>query len=319
MLQFSTDDLRPQDRFAYWCEARGKNLFGVTIELEKEQRSNFWGRFSASAISGNAVLAEMSASAYRVSRLPSDVARIQGDSLVIGLQVSGPGWLDVGRDRVHLIRKGALTVGYSDLNYVGIPDHGGIFEYRMLKIPVAGHSFGISVNNLVAEPLAMNGRLTRLIEATFHSLSAPQAQADGTSAADVEHIARLALMARGRLSLGAPGARDALRAGYLHAARAVLSENLHRPELSPTKVAAALGISVRQLHHLFEPTGTTFARTLTLKRLDAAHRILVTEPHRPVIDVAYACGFDSAATFYRAFRVVFGITPTDARARAVES
>ncbi|MDZ4367905.1 MAG: AraC family transcriptional regulator, partial [Afipia sp.] len=65
MISFSTDDLRPQDRFDHWCEVRGKNLFGVTIELERERRADFHGRFSAVTI-GNATLAEMSASSYRV-------------------------------------------------------------------------------------------------------------------------------------------------------------------------------------------------------------------------------------------------------------
>lgn len=47
MLTFSTEDLRPQDRFDHWCEVRGKSLFGVTIELERERRADFHGQFSA--------------------------------------------------------------------------------------------------------------------------------------------------------------------------------------------------------------------------------------------------------------------------------
>jgi len=86
MLSFSTDDIRPQDRFDHWCEVRGKSLFGVTIELEREKRASFQGRFSATPI-GNAVLAEMTASSYRVSRTPADIARVSSDSLSIGLQI----------------------------------------------------------------------------------------------------------------------------------------------------------------------------------------------------------------------------------------
>jgi hypothetical protein len=39
MFTFSTEDLRPQDRFDYG-EVRGKSLFGVTIELERERRAD---------------------------------------------------------------------------------------------------------------------------------------------------------------------------------------------------------------------------------------------------------------------------------------
>jgi len=318
MLSFSTDDLRPQDRFAHWCEARGKLLFGVTIELEPERRNDFWGRFSAFSV-GNAVFAEMSASAYHVSRTKSDIARVQGDSLCIGLQVKGPGWLDVGHDRIHRVDEGTFTVGYSDTIYAGIPDHAQSFHYRMLKIPLGGLSFGKPLHDFAVEPLAPDGRLTSLIVSMFDELSVPSAGSSLSVRTDVQHIARLAMMSRGRLGFSSPEAREALHAGYLCAARAILDRNLHRPELSPAMVALLLGISVRQLHHLFEPTGLTFTRTLALKRLHIARRLLVTEPHRAVIDIAFSCGFDSAATFYRAFRVVHGMTPSDARAMAVES
>ncbi len=73
MVSFSTDDLRPQDRFDHWCEVGGKSLFGVMVELERERRTHFQGRFSAVAI-GNAVLAEMTASSYSVSRTTADIA-----------------------------------------------------------------------------------------------------------------------------------------------------------------------------------------------------------------------------------------------------
>lgn len=34
-----------------------------------------------------------------------------------------------------------------------------------------------------------------------------------------------------------------------------------------------------------------------------------------IVDIAYACGFDSTATFYRAFRSVLGLSPGDLRQR----
>ena len=54
MLTFSTDALRPQDRFEHWCDVRGKNLFGVTIELEleRDRRPDFRGRFFATQVGG---------------------------------------------------------------------------------------------------------------------------------------------------------------------------------------------------------------------------------------------------------------------------
>ncbi len=312
MISFSTDDLRPQDRFDHWCEVRGKSLFGVTIELERERRADFQGRFSAIPI-GNAVLAEMTASSYRVSRTSSDIARISGDSLSIGLQVRGPGHMDIGRGRVLAVREGDLAVGHSDQPFAATPERSDGFHFRTLKIPLAGNIvLGARAYELVPEPLARGARLTGLVSAMFTALTEQRGQS-ADSAKDVENIARLAMIARGRLPSGLPESRAALRAGLLQAARDIMRRDMHRPNLTPAAVAAELVISLRQVHVLFEPTGRSFARTLTQMRLAKARGLLEKGPSRPTADIAYTCGFDSIATFYRVFRSAYGMTPGDVR------
>jgi AraC-like DNA-binding protein len=318
MISFSTDDIRPQDRFDHWCEVRGKNLFGFTIELERDRRADFQGRFSAVAI-GNAVVAEMTASSYRVGRTPADIARVTSDSLSIGYQIRGPGHVDIGRGRVHRIREGDFTVSHSEQPFMGTPERTDGFHFRTLKIPLAGDVvLGARAHDITPGTLAPDEGLTRLIAAMFRALTE---RPDQTAAApeDVEHIARLAMLARQRLPLGLPESRAALRAGYLHAARAIMKRNLHRADLTPAIVAAELAISLRQVHVLFEPTGSSFARTLTAMRLKEARRRLETMPARSVADIAYACGFDSIATFYRVFRSTFGMTPGDVRSASLNA
>lgn len=312
MLSFSTDDLSPQDRFDHWCEVRGKSLFGVTIELERERRASFQGRFSATAI-GNAVLAEMTASSYRVSRTPSDIARVSGNSISIGLQIRGPGWMKVGGGRVHSVREGDLTVGHSDLPFAATPERGNGFHFRTLKIPLGGNIvLGARTHDIVPQPLAHDARMTRLIASMFGALTQQPGQS-ADPARDVEHIARLAMIARGRLPAGLPESRAALRGGFLHAARDIMARDLRRPDLTPAGVSAELAISLRQLHVLFEPTGLSFARTLTAMRLAKACKLLRQGSVRSTADIAYACGFDSIATFYRVFRAAYGMTPSDMR------
>ncbi|NGX99422.1 MAG: AraC family transcriptional regulator, partial [Candidatus Afipia apatlaquensis] len=309
MLSFSTDDIRPQDRFDHWCEVRGKSLFGVTIELEREKRADFHGRFSATPI-GNAVLAEMTASSYRVSRTPADIARVSSDSLSIGLQIRGPGWMKIKGDRVHLVREGDVTISHSNMMFAGTPERSDGFDFRTLKIPLTNDlALGARTHDLFPEPLMQGARLTRLIKATLSALEHDPLQLSG----EIKSIARLALIARGRLAQGSPEGRAALRAGFLHAAREIMIRDLHRPDLTSATVAAELAISLRQVHVLFEPTGLSFARTLTAMRLKEARRLLGLTPARQVADIAYACGFDSIATFYRVFRSAYGMTPGDVR------
>ena len=315
MLSFSTDDLRPQDRFDHWCEVRGKSLFGVTIELEREKRDSFQGRFSATPI-GDAVLAEMTASSYRVSRTPADIARVSSDSLSIGLQIRGPGWMKIKGDRVHLVREGDVTISHSNMMFAGTPERSDGFDFRTLKIPLTNDlALGARTHDLFPEPLMQGARLTRLIKATLSALEHDPFQASG----EIESIARLALIARGRLAQGSPEGRAALRAGFLHAAREIMIRDLHRPDLTSASVAAELAISLRQVHGLFEPTGLSFARSLTAMRLKEARRLLGLTPARQVADIAYACGFDSIATFYRVFRSAYGMTPGDVRSMSLNA
>lgn len=85
------------------------------------------------------------------------------------------------------------------------------------------------------------------------------------------------------------------------------------PTLTPRSVAQSNGLSVRTVHALFEPTGGSFSRYITGRRLETAHALLSEKDGRTVADIAYASGFDSMATFYRAFRDRYGHSPGDLR------
>jgi len=45
VYRWCTDEVEPHDRFDYWREVRAKGLFGVTAELERERRADFFGEF----------------------------------------------------------------------------------------------------------------------------------------------------------------------------------------------------------------------------------------------------------------------------------
>lgn len=99
-----------------------------------------------------------------------------------------------------------------------------------------------------------------------------------------------------------------------------IERHLAEPGLTPDHAARSLGISTRQVHALLEPSGETFARHVTRRRLEAC-RIALKDPafsHRSVTDIALGWGFNSLATFYRAFRAAYGVAPGDLRATSSE-
>lgn len=317
MLSFTTDDLRPQDRFDYWCEVRARNLFGVTISLKPHERLNFRGRFSA-VPAGGAILSEMQASPYLVSRTMADVSRASSDSLCIYQQTGGASWFNSKGAGEFVVPSGEIAISHTDLPYLTRPTTAHGFDLRVLKIPFTGRGDIVRRARGLAPSLLRNDpRLKTVISASFAALVAdcaknPEADFDFA----VGHLAQLALLARGRVRPGSPETRAALRFGFLHAARNILTRDLHRPGLTPAAVAAELGISLRQLHLLFEQTEMPFVRTLTAMRAREARRLLKDAPMRPVAEIAHASGFDSSATFYRVFRNIYGMTPGDARMAA---
>ncbi|KNY31189.1 MULTISPECIES: AraC family transcriptional regulator [unclassified Agrobacterium] len=291
---------------------RGKSLFGVTIELARDRRNSFQGSFQARAIA-NAVVSEMHASSYRVDRTEADIARIAGDSLCIGLQVRGSGLLYTGRDRVHAVGGGDITINHSDLPYAGIPGGEDHFHFRMLKIPVDYEvMLGQTAYDLFAARYTDNAAFSRPFRALFNALNADHDRLIDP-ARDVTHITRLAMTARGRLSPAMPEVRAALRTGLCYAAQDIMMRKKSRQNLTPAAVAKELGISLRQLHVVFEGAELSFSRTLSSMRIEEAKRLLLEFPALPITQIAHGCGFDSLATFYRVFAAAYGMAPGDAR------
>lgn len=312
MIRFTTDDIAPQDRFDHWREVRGKSLFGVTIELPAEYRRGFMGRFSARGV-GNAVASEIRASAYRVSRTPADIARVASNSLCIGLQVHGPGMIDTGRGRTHLVGNGDMVVNYSDQPYRALPITSDDFHYQLLKVPVDDAlMLGRPVHDLFAARYTGEAAWSRPFQALFRALMA-ESGASADPHGDVAHITRLALVARGRLKPGMQEVRAAVRAGQRYAAREIMARRKYQPQLTPAMVAGELGISVRQLFIVFESAEQSYLQTLTGLRLQEARRLLAREQSLPVTQIAFICGFDSLATFYRLFKRAYGMAPGEFR------
>lgn len=322
MLHFSTDDLRPHERFDHWCEVRARNVFGVTISLEPEKRLSFSGRMTALVLPG-ATVAELKATPYHVHRTWRDVEQLPGDCLCLYQQIGGGGWFETAapgkRAQQFIVAPGALATSNSDLPYLTAPTTEDGFNLRLVKIPLAGdEQLAQAARDLPPELSTPGHPLAPLLAASFATLAEREAE-DTATAQDVRDLAYVILLARGRITRGLPEARTAVRTGYRHAALRALRAAFRQSDLSPAVLASMLGISVRQVHLLFEPTGTTFARALNALRMKEAERLLRDEPSRPIAEVAFACGFDSLATFYRLFRLAYDATPSDVRRSPVSS
>ncbi|MCO8277755.1 helix-turn-helix domain-containing protein [Actinoplanes sp. TRM 88003] len=87
------------------------------------------------------------------------------------------------------------------------------------------------------------------------------------------------------------------------------------PELSPTMIAAAHGISVRQLYKLYADAGLSLEQWIINERLDRVRQEL-TRPdrrHQPIAAVAARWGFRDPTHFTRRFKARYGVTPSQWR------
>ena len=315
MQTWTTDDIPAAERFAYWREVRAKNIYGVTAELERSRHADFRGTFSALRV-GDTAIAEMHASSYHVTRDERDIARAPRDSLCIYQQLDGGAGFVTRSGRDFVVSAGELAISHSDLPYRTTPTTEAGFHLRLVQIPFDSCRDVLRENgNLFAEPVQLLPGPSALLLSYLHSFvaRAPHVIKSPGGAAARRTLALLALAARGLVSLKSEPMREAMQAARLDRVLRFVEANLHRCDLDPVHTASALAISVRQLHLLFEGNGMTFARTVTAMRLALARHLLTADIARPVADIAFACGFDSLATFYRVFRRAFEMTPGDLR------
>ncbi len=107
--------------------------------------------------------------------------------------------------------------------------------------------------------------------------------------------------------------RDAGEALLLHRRlriHAYIDAHLSDPALSARNAARALGMSVRSLHLALAPSGDSFSLLVQRRRLDACLAWL-RRPDRDetIAGIAFACGFNSLSSFYRAFQRCYKTCP----------
>jgi AraC-like DNA-binding protein len=95
--------------------------------------------------------------------------------------------------------------------------------------------------------------------------------------------------------------------------------HLRDQDLTPLRVANALHISPRYLRMLFEGEKESITSYILRRRLEECAKQIASPlwSGHTITEIAFACGFNSAAHFTRAFRQCFGTTPTGYRRQAV--
>jgi AraC-like DNA-binding protein len=315
-VHFSTDDIAPRDRVRFWCDYFAKQAHSITPSEIPEPNA-----FRAEASGSNAgefALLDIKSGLETVQRTAADVARDKTEAFFVRQFRVPVIWKAAPRstpvDLVH--EPGDFCVSSSEWQFDA--ESKGPASFDLLIIPQAALS-----------PLITGGRLERpfrqpgaspLGSLLGSAIAATKAQApllpNELSEAVLRNLCGLVALTCGASDDGVELGRDSVHAGQLAAVKRYVDLHLAHPSLTPASVAAAVGISARQLYRLFEPNDMTFSRYVLRQRLLQCRDTIAgaTGTGRSVVDIAFGWGFNSMATFYRAFVSEFGSPPAMLRA-----
>ena len=102
-----------------------------------------------------------------------------------------------------------------------------------------------------------------------------------------------------------------------HRVRSFIDAHLADPDLTPARIAAACGISLRRLHRAFADTPWSVCGWVRHRRLEQCRRTLLDPMHDrlTITQIAFRWGFNDAAHFSRSFRDAYNQSPRDVRRR----
>lgn len=197
-------------------------------------------------------------------------------------------------------------------------DHDG-FRGRLVSVPLGESAFedlrcsAFRFERSVGAAAAMaDVAVGSAFESLLRSLS-QSAPDDNTVEADLTAHALLDL-SRALLAAqpaGEPADPDDAVRARVHD---FIEHNYADPNLHVSVIAAALGVSVRRLHRLFESEPLSISQCIRRWRVTAAGReLLLTQ--EPFESIARRVGFGSSDTGYRSFRDEYGMTPAEYRRR----
>jgi AraC-like DNA-binding protein len=308
----STDNVPESDRFSYWREAVFNGLIGYSVERDKDQDHPFTGQVLGLR-RGSIAYVRSRADGCMVFRRSGDIARRNwGDHFTLYRERGAGAWF--GWDRGEIVtRPGDLVIRETTLPFAAKART--TYDYDMLLLPRKLLDPHLPVSrrprNLVVPAF---GGVARIAKAYMDAFAGQiEALDDPEVGLVADNFCRLLAVLFGA---GAGEQHEPIRLARLEEVKRYIGLHLADPELTPEKTAAALKISVRQLHLLFEPSGTSFVQHVVRRRLEECRAALMAPSGaRSVTDVALAWGFNSLATFHRNFRQAFGATPGELRAQ----
>jgi AraC-like DNA-binding protein len=316
-MRISTNDYPERDRVAIWREQIGRLV--LRLDIEPLPDAPFHADLTVRPLPG---LVSASAAIYGMrEQRTTELIADGNDTIGLVVNLSSPFYgSQLGRDvelgdgdgfamtsaerssfvRPRVGKSMAFAVPFKSL----APLVNNLHDAVMRKIPCGSATLGLLLNyagilgdeQALATPELQHLAVTHIIDLIALTMGATR---DAT------------VLAEGR---GGQAAR-------LRAIKLDIVKNLGRRDLSANILAARHHMTPRSLQRLFEADGVTFSAFVLNQRLAHAHRSL-SAPHaadKKISAIALEAGFSDVSYFNRAFRQLYGASPSDIRAAAMKA
>ena len=310
-----TSSAAPNRRLAVWQDIVCDTFVG--LDCQSDLRGSFWGAVSQSRI-GPAAFTQVDSTAQRVFRTPSRIARASEDFVLMALGKRGVnGVFQDGREAV--VSAGQFVIYDTTRPYELRFNHS--FSQTIFQVPrkLLQQRIG-SFDALTATTFSGDRPLERLTYDFLLNLSTTIEHVDPAAATRLldQALDLVAMAFADRLGERTPD-QSIHRSALLYRLKNYILTHLSDPELSITRAAAAVGISLRYASDLMAAEQLSFRSYVQMQRLERCKRDLSdpSQAARHVGDIAFAWGFNDLAHFSRIFKQRFGVSPREWREHSI--
>jgi AraC family transcriptional regulator, positive regulator of tynA and feaB len=306
MTTWTTEAVKPSDRFAFWREVVCQTVLNVSTEAPPQQ---FWARISGQSF-GAMRFAAFDSSGHEIVRSKEHLSNAPADTYLISLQRKGRCHITQGSDDEFLLDPGEIAIVDGEEPFrVAFPSA----VSRVLAVVPKNvlDTRAPWLRKMTQRKIHANSSYAEMVRLHLLKLANSHDLAEGEVNLLTDNLCNLLVLSFGRETSTGKRSPEPQVAAIIAFCRA----NLANPDLAPDMAAARFGISVRTLHLRFRDVGQTFGQWLIENRLEAI-RVALRDPlqlHTTISDIAYRWGFSDLSHFNKAFRLRFGHTPREWR------
>ena len=307
----STDGVPPSRRVAFWNDVVGGTL--IAQVADPADPSHFSGRMRSLDF-GDICIAEIRADASRVSRTPTHVAHTSDPVWLMRLQLAGSVTARYDGREIHLGPGNFMLYDSTHPYCMLFHEPATMLALRVPQKTLLGY---IPRPDRVACRL-MSGSsgagslASQFLQAFWQRCAEMQSEEVVPRLIDV--ALRLLASAYADLPQSTVERSCVMTAQRMRILQ-YIDRHLREPDLTPTRIAAALQITPTYLHRILADDPDSASRYILRRRLEACARALADPSHRTrsVTDIALDYGFNSLTHFSRTFRAHHGLSPREYR------